>query len=155
MRPAGSSLAWLTRWRGTDEIPAEGNEAVDQGKCWIPEDVRGGVTPSGQDGPDMEHTPASSTIGGRIVPIAPTPRASWVAHPAVRTLRPSPPTAFTIDCADCEHQSTSVCDDCVVSFIVDRHPEDAVVVDADEARAVRLLEQAGLVPGVRHSRRVG
>jgi hypothetical protein len=43
----------------------------------------------------------------------------------------------------------------VVSFIVDRHPEDAVVVDAAEARAVRLLEQAGLVPGVRHSRRVG
>jgi hypothetical protein len=29
------------------------------------------------------------------------------------------------------------------------------VVDADEARAVRMLEQAGLVPGVRHSRRVG
>jgi hypothetical protein len=29
------------------------------------------------------------------------------------------------------------------------------VVDADEARAVRLLERAGLVPGVRHSRHVG
>jgi hypothetical protein len=43
----------------------------------------------------------------------------------------------------------------VVSFIVGRQPGDAVVVDADEARAVRLLEQAGLVPGVRHSRRVG
>src|ERR1035437_973176 len=42
MRPAARSLAWLTRWRGTDEIPAEGNEAVDQGKCWIPGDVRGG-----------------------------------------------------------------------------------------------------------------
>jgi hypothetical protein len=28
-------------------------------------------------------------------------------------------------------------------------------VDVDEARAVRLLEQAGLVPGVRHSRQVG
>ena len=43
-------------------------------------------------------------------------------------------------------------DDCVVSFIVGRHPDDAVVIDADEARAVRLLEQAGLVPGVRHAR---
>ena len=42
----------------------------------------------------------------------------------------------------------------VVSFIVGRQPEDAIVVDAAEARAVRLLEQAGLVPGVRHSRQV-
>jgi len=53
------------------------------------------------------------------------------------------------------HQHTSVCDDCVVSFIVGRQPDDAIVVDADEARAVRLLEQAGLVPGVRHTREVG
>jgi hypothetical protein len=66
-----------------------------------------------------------------------------------------PPKAFTIDCADCLHQHTPVCDDCVVSFIVDREPEDAVVVDVEEARAVRLLAQAGLVPGVRHTRDVG
>ena len=48
----------------------------------------------------------------------------------------------------------AMCDDCVVTFLVDRQPEDAVVVDADEARAVRLLERAGLVPGVRHVRQV-
>lgn len=63
--------------------------------------------------------------------------------------------ALTIDCADCRHRQTSVCDDCVVSFIVGRAPDDAIVIDADEARAVRLLEQAGLVPGSRHSRQVG
>ena len=57
---------------------------------------------------------------------------------------------FTIDCADCAHRNTSVCEDCVVSFIVGREPEDALVVDADEARAVRLLERAGLLPGIRH-----
>jgi hypothetical protein len=61
---------------------------------------------------------------------------------------------FTIDCADCIHRNTSVCDDCVVSFIVDRQPDDAVVIDASVARAVRLLEQGGLVPGVRHARQV-
>ena len=60
------------------------------------------------------------------------------------------PGAFTIDCADCTHRDSPVCDDCVVSFIVGREPEDALVVDAEEARAVRLLERAGLVPGVRH-----
>lgn len=75
-----------------------------------------------------------------------------VSLPSVRSHLPSaPPEAFTIDCADCRHQHTSVCDDCVVSFIVGREPEDAVVVDVEEARAVRLLAQAGLVPGVRHT----
>lgn len=74
------------------------------------------------------------------------------------TQQPSEPGAaasFTIDCRDCAHQSSPICEDCVVSFIVDRSPEDAVVIDAGEARAVRLLEQAGLVPGSRHRRRVG
>ncbi|HXA34351.1 MAG TPA: hypothetical protein VNV87_19030 [Acidimicrobiales bacterium] len=82
------------------------------------------------------------------LPIAAVP----VAPPA---LRASAPEALTIDCADCAHQHTSVCDDCVVSFIVGRESDDAVVIDADEARAVRLLEQAGLVPGSRHARKVG
>lgn len=63
--------------------------------------------------------------------------------------------SLTINCGDCAHQATPVCDDCVVSFIVGRQPEDAIVVDAEEARAVRMLEQAGLVPGVRHSRQAG
>ena len=58
--------------------------------------------------------------------------------------------SFTVDCADCAHRETPVCDDCVVSFIVGRESDDALVVDADEARAVRLLAHAGLVPGVRH-----
>ena len=58
--------------------------------------------------------------------------------------------SFTIDCADCAHRDTPVCEDCVVSFIVGRESEDALVVDAAEARAVRLLERAGMLPGVRH-----
>lgn len=58
--------------------------------------------------------------------------------------------ASTIDCAVCVHLHTSVCDDCVVTFILDRNPEDAVVLDVQEERAVRMLGRAGLVPGVRH-----
>ncbi len=89
------------------------------------------------------------------MPPTAVPTAVPVSAPGLRTHRPSDtPEAFTIDCADCRYQGTTVCEDCVVSFIVGRRPEDAVVVDADEARAVRLLEQAGLVPGVRHSRQV-
>ncbi len=80
-----------------------------------------------------------------------TPTAVMLRLPTTRHAGPAKDSSFTIDCADCRHQDTPVCDDCVVSFIVGRRPEDAVVVDADEARAVRMLEHAGLVPGVRHS----
>ena len=47
-------------------------------------------------------------------------------------------------------QGTDACDDCVVTFVVRRDPQDAVVIDAEEARAVRLLSGAGLVPRLRH-----
>ncbi len=63
-------------------------------------------------------------------------------------------SVLTIDCAECTYQHTPTCDDCVVTFLVDREPTDAVVVDADEARAVRLLERAGMVPALRHVRQV-
>ena len=58
--------------------------------------------------------------------------------------------SFTIDCAECVYRATKVCDDCIVTFIVDRAPDDALVIDAAEARAVRLLADAGLVPRMRH-----
>jgi len=52
-------------------------------------------------------------------------------------------------------QNTSACDDCLVTFLLDRDPGDAVVIDAAEARAVRLLERAGLVPNLRFEARAG
>lgn len=55
-----------------------------------------------------------------------------------------------IDCDECVMQHTSTCDDCIVSFLVSREPGDAVVIDADEERAVRMLTRAGLVPKLRH-----
>jgi hypothetical protein len=39
----------------------------------------------------------------------------------------------------------------VVTFLLGREPDDAVVIDADEARAMRMLERAGLVPSLRFS----
>jgi hypothetical protein len=62
---------------------------------------------------------------------------------------------LTISCDDCSMQHTEVCDDCVVTFICGREPGEAVVIDVAEARAVRLLGQAGLVPRLRHARRTG
>ena len=67
----------------------------------------------------------------------------------------SPPSTLTIDCDQCSLQHTDACDDCVVSFLLDREPQDAVVIDADEARAIRMLEQAGLVPSLLFTERAG
>ena len=55
-----------------------------------------------------------------------------------------------IDCGECVMAGTSACGDCIVSFIVSREPGDAVVVDAAEERALRALEEEGLVPKLRH-----
>lgn len=60
-----------------------------------------------------------------------------------------------IDCDECAMQHTDVCDDCVVSFICSRQPDEAVVIDVSEVRALRLLSGAGLVPQLRHVRRTG
>jgi hypothetical protein len=64
-------------------------------------------------------------------------------------------TTITIDCADCSLQHSSACEDCLVSFVLGREPGDAVVIDVDEARAVRLLERAGLVPNLRFCSQAG
>ena len=64
--------------------------------------------------------------------------------------------AVTISCDDCIMRMSDVCQDCVVTFIIsDRRPGEAVVIDAAEARAVRLLASAGLVPALRHRRQAG
>jgi hypothetical protein len=62
---------------------------------------------------------------------------------------------LTISCDDCRMQGTSTCDGCVVTFILDRDPSDAVIIDAAEARAVRLLGRSGLVPPLQHRPRAG
>ena len=61
---------------------------------------------------------------------------------------------ITISCDDCRMQSTSACDDCVVSFLL-RDDEEQVeqtplVLDLDQVRVVRLLGKAGLVPDLRY-----
>ena len=58
-----------------------------------------------------------------------------------------------IDCDDCVMQHTQACDECVVTFVLSREPGDALVIDADEERAVRALQRAGLVPDLRHHTR--
>lgn len=58
-----------------------------------------------------------------------------------------------ISCGDCVMEGTEACTDCVVTFLCEREPGDAVIIDVAEARALRLLEQGGLAPALRHRRR--
>jgi hypothetical protein len=55
-----------------------------------------------------------------------------------------------IDCGECVMAGTDACADCVVTFIVEREPGDAVVIDAEAERALRALGETGLVPRLRH-----
>jgi hypothetical protein len=70
-------------------------------------------------------------------------------------MRPVDANALRIACDDCTMQHTDTCADCVVTYIRSRDADDAVVVDVAEARALRLLSNAGLVPELRHVRRTG
>lgn len=57
---------------------------------------------------------------------------------------------LSIGCDHCTMAESSCCDDCVVSFICDRDPEDAVIIDATQKRALTLLGEVGLVPPLRY-----
>lgn len=52
-------------------------------------------------------------------------------------------------------QHTPTCADCLVTFLDGTEPAGAVVIDVEEARALRRLSAAGLVPELRHARRTG
>ncbi len=60
---------------------------------------------------------------------------------------------LSIDCGECVMAHTDACEDCIVSFIVNREPGDAIVIDVEEQRSLRLLSSAGLVPESRHRAR--
>jgi hypothetical protein len=76
-----------------------------------------------------------------------------VTHPPPARRRPvvTTPPPLRISCTDCSLEHTSACDDCVVTFILRREPDDAVVVDVEELRAIRALGAGGLVPRLRHT----
>lgn len=60
--------------------------------------------------------------------------------------------SLTIDCDECTLRHSDACADCLVTFLcAAEEPVGAtpVVVEATEARAMRLLAGAGLVPHLR------
>lgn len=63
-------------------------------------------------------------------------------------------SGLTISCDDCTMQRTAACDDCVVTFLLTSDeagdPADAMVLDLDQVRVVKLLGKAGLVPDLKY-----
>lgn len=64
-------------------------------------------------------------------------------------------SGLTISCDDCTMRCTSACDDCVVTFLCRDEIDgadgpDTMVLDLDQARVVRLLGKAGLVPDLKY-----
>ncbi len=62
---------------------------------------------------------------------------------------------LSISCDECVMEGTSACADCVVTFLCEREPGDAIIIDVAEVRALRMLEAGGLAPGLRHRRQTG
>ena len=62
-----------------------------------------------------------------------------------------PPVPLAIDCCTCSERHSATCDDCVVTFLLGRRPGEALVIDLEEYRSLRVLAEAGLAPPLRHS----
>ncbi|MDG1845833.1 MAG: hypothetical protein P8J01_05500 [Acidimicrobiales bacterium] len=57
---------------------------------------------------------------------------------------------LSVDCGTCEMIHTTTCKDCLVTYICDREPNEAVVISMDEWRSIRSLTGAGLLPDLQH-----
>ncbi len=57
---------------------------------------------------------------------------------------------LVIDCDTCAKQHTDACDGCVVTFLVSREPDDAVIFDVMAYAAIKRLQRAGLVADLQH-----
>ena len=57
---------------------------------------------------------------------------------------------LVISCDTCVMAATEACDDCMMSVLCDVEESEAVVLNLQELRDIRVLAQAGLVPTLRH-----
>ena len=115
------------------------------------QDTNDGAPRIGRDGCDDFATARSRAPGDRVL------RIDCDDHDGFATARSHEPSdgVLRIDCDDCAMQGTDCCADCLVTFLCSREPGEAVVVDVAEARALRMLSEAGLLPASRHVRRTG
>ena len=115
-----------------------------------PQDAAASKRPTGRRGlASVRHTAATVPIGDTMGRSA-GGWVGWAVTPRNEDGGMRDDT-LVIDCGTCSEHGTKTCDDCVVTFLCGRDPEDAVVVDLAEFRAIRMLGDAGLVPPLRHT----
>ena len=75
-----------------------------------------------------------------------------MSHPASTIEHMPSEMPIIISCESCVMRHSDHCHDCMVTFLcgADEQPPGAVVLDLAEARAVKLLAAAGLVPSLKH-----
>ena len=61
-----------------------------------------------------------------------------------------PVEPLRIDCDECALQHSDACGDCIVTFLCGVDADQAVVINLEEARAMKVLGEAGLAPPLRH-----
>lgn len=77
-----------------------------------------------------------------------------LSHP-VDTIVDMEMNTTMVNCFDCKMRDSDHCSDCLVTFLCGRDEDDALIVDAAEVRAVRMLVKAGLVSDLRYEPRAG
>ena len=60
---------------------------------------------------------------------------------------------ISVDCRTCVMKDTVTCSDCIVTYICNREPEEAVVISIEEWRSIRSFNKAGLLPELQHAQR--
>ncbi len=82
----------------------------------------------------------------------PDPTRHPSSGPDARASVPDRRAGIVIVCDECAMQCTSTCDDCVVTYVLraDDEAPASLTLDVAEERAVRLLEQAGMIPALQY-----
>ncbi len=73
-------------------------------------------------------------------------RREAMSHPIRTVIAVEMGGTLLIDCNRCEMQHTDQCDDCIVTFLLEKGPFE---LSADEGEAFDNLAEAGLVPRLR------
>lgn len=60
-----------------------------------------------------------------------------------------------IDCTECESYQSAHCQDCFVMAVLNRKPDEPLVIEAGQEPAISRLQEAGLTPVLKFKRRAG
>lgn len=60
-----------------------------------------------------------------------------------------------VDCTDCEMYRSEHCQDCFVMAVLNRHEDAPLEIDESHRQAIARLQEAGLAPVLRFTKKAG